>query len=115
MMIVHKEDMRPQVWVNIHGGAGNIDVQHIFEAEDMAGKCTLCAKSVFHPGDSIGQHVHETNGEIYYVLEGELVVTEDGVEHVLRPGDAAFTANGASHRVENRTQQTASMLAIIMP
>ena len=114
-MIVHKESMRPDVWVKIHGGAGNIDVQHIFETEQMAGKCTLCSKCVFHPGDAIGHHVHETNGEIYYVLDGELVVTEGGIEHVLRAGDAAFTANGASHQVENRTDRTATMLAVIIP
>ena len=41
-------------------------------------------------------------------------MVEDGTEHVLRPGDAAFTANGASHSVENRTQQDAVMLAVIM-
>jgi mannose-6-phosphate isomerase-like protein (cupin superfamily) len=114
-MIVHKENMRTQDWVKIHGGTGIIDAQHVFEADDMAGKCTLCAKCVFHPGDSIGQHVHETNAEIYYVLEGELVVTEGEKEYVLRPGDGAFTTGGASHRVENRTQQTASMLAVIIP
>ena len=114
-MIVHKETMRPQAWTNIHDGTGKIDVLHVFEADEMAGKCTLCAKCVFHPGASIGPHIHETNAEIYYVLEGELVVTENGIEHILHPGDGAFTTNGASHQVENRTQQPAVMLAVIMP
>ena len=113
-MIKHEANMRTDLWDHIHNGQGKIDVLHVFEEDQMAGRGTLCAKSVFHPGDSIGVHIHDKNAEIYYVLEGELVVIENGVEHVLRPGDAAFTANGASHCVENRTRQNAVMLAIIM-
>lgn len=113
-MIAKESNMRPDIWDHVHGGNGKIDVLHVFEADQTAGRCTLCAKSIFHPGDSIGVHVHSTNAEIYYVLEGELTVVEDGTEYTLRPGDAAFTANGASHSVENRTQQNAVMLAVIM-
>ena len=114
-MIVHKNEMRPDVWTNIHGGTGSIHVTHLLEADQMAGKCTLCARCVFQPGDSIGHHVHATNGEIYYVLEGDLVINEDGTEHTLSAGDVAFTANGASHSVVNKTDRPAVMLAVIMP
>lgn len=114
-MIRREAEMRTLVREHLRGGEGTIENIMILEPEQMLGKCTLCAKFFFAPGTSIGEHAHVDDAEIYYVLEGELTVVEDGVEHILKPGDVAFTANGASHKVENRTTQQAVMLAVILP
>jgi len=67
------------------------------------------------PGAASSQrHWHENEDELVYVLEGEVVLVEDGGETVLRPGDAAGwkcgVANG--HCLINRTDRNAVFLEI---
>ena len=54
------------------------------------------------------RHWHEKEDEFVYILEGEVVLIEDGGETVLKPGDAAgFKANNrerASSRQQDATQ-----------
>ena len=75
----------------------------------------MCSFIDLDPGCSVGIHPHTENGEIYVVLKGEAVVTEDGVEHTLRPGDAEFCADGHTHGIENRTSEPVTFLAVILP
>jgi uncharacterized cupin superfamily protein len=60
------------------------------------------------------RHWHETEDELIYMLEGEVVLCEDGGETVLRPGDAAgWKANaGNGHCLINRTDRDAVFLEI---
>jgi uncharacterized cupin superfamily protein len=60
------------------------------------------------------RHWHENEDELVYVVQGELVLIEDGGETVLKPGDAAgFKANAANgHQLVNRTAQDAVYLEI---
>ena len=62
------------------------------------------------PGAASAQrHWHREEDEFIYMLEGELVLEEDGGETVLRSGDAAgFKAgSGNGHRLINRTGRDA--------
>ena len=63
---------------------------------------------------SARRHWHEQDDEFVYMLEGELVLIEDGGETVLKPGDCAgFKANVANgHHLVNRTQRDALYLEI---
>jgi uncharacterized cupin superfamily protein len=60
------------------------------------------------------RHWHEAEDEFVYVLEGELVLIEDGGETVLRPGDAAgFKAGVANgHHLVNKSDRDALYLEI---
>jgi len=54
--------------------------------------CTL------RPGAASSQrHWHEYEDELVYVLDGEVVLREDGGETVLRPGDAAAWKAGVAN------------------
>jgi uncharacterized cupin superfamily protein len=67
------------------------------------------------PGASSAlRHWHEKEDELIYMLEGEVVLVEDGGETVLRAGDAAgFKANsGNGHHLVNRTTRDAVYLEI---
>ena len=63
---------------------------------------------------SAQRHWHHAEDEFVYVVEGELVLCEDGGETVLRPGDAAgFKAGVANgHCLVNRTSQDAVYLEV---
>jgi uncharacterized cupin superfamily protein len=59
-------------------------------------------------------HAHSRQDEFIFVLEGEpVLVTGDGLESPLRPGDCAgFPAGGAAHHLENRTSSPVRYLEI---
>ncbi len=115
-MIKWKKDMRAEVRHQVRDGAGYLELHHVFEPEELENKATMFATFTFDPGDSIGPHPHPNDGEVYYILEGELTVTENGgMPVVLRAGDAAYLPQGESHMVENRSHKPAVMLAIILP
>jgi uncharacterized cupin superfamily protein len=60
------------------------------------------------------RHWHESEDELIFVLEGEIVLIEDGGESLLRPGDAAgFKAGVANgHQLVNKTAREALYLEI---
>jgi uncharacterized cupin superfamily protein len=60
------------------------------------------------------RHWHSHEDELVYVLEGELVLVEDGGETVLRAGDcAAFPKNsGDGHHLINRSDGVAVYLEV---
>ncbi len=65
------------------------------------------------PGQwSSQRHWHSAEDEFVWVVEGEVVLVEDGVETVLRPGDCAgFKAGVANgHHLENRSDREAVLL-----
>jgi uncharacterized cupin superfamily protein len=60
------------------------------------------------------RHWHEQEDELIYLLQGELVLIEDGGETILKPGDAAgFKANAPNgHHLVNRSGRDAVYLEI---
>jgi uncharacterized cupin superfamily protein len=66
------------------------------------------------PGASIGTHAHEGERELFYVISGEAVLTEDGRESILKPGDASLTGGGGTHALANRSEKSAEIIALII-
>jgi len=65
------------------------------------------------PGQwSSQRHWHSAEDEFVWVVEGEVLLVEDGAETVLRPGDCAgFKAGVANgHHLENRSDRDAVLL-----
>ena len=52
--------------------------------------------------------------EIYYILEGEVSVTDNGQEAILHSGDVVFTGNGDTHSIKNIGTTDATFLAVIL-
>lgn len=113
-MVIRKADQRVQVREGVRGGNGSLENRHVIEPEAMFGSATLLSEFFFDPGDSIGPHVHDSDAEVYYMLEGELTLIEDGQETTLQVGDASYAHSGVSHAIENRSAQPARMLAVIL-
>ncbi|MCK9908622.1 cupin domain-containing protein [Microbacteriaceae bacterium K1510] len=71
--------------------------------------CTL------RPGAQSSQrHWHQNEDEFVYVLDGEVVLIEDGGEIVLRKGEAAGWKAGApdGHTIVNRSDRDALVLEV---
>jgi uncharacterized cupin superfamily protein len=65
-------------------------------------------------GWSSQRHWHGHEDELVYVLEGELVLVEDGGETLLKAGDCATFAknSGNGHHMINRSTMTARYLEV---
>ena len=113
-MIIYGNDLTIQHADGLRGGHGATDVAHYLGPEETDGKVGLCNRITLMPGSSIGEHPHISDAEIYFVLEGELVFTENGREQLLRAGDLTYTSHGATHGMENRSGAPAAILAVVV-
>ena len=102
MAFYMKEDQKHDPKPNLRGGEGILDFTHVVPPEELYGAGTQFGVMTFEkPGHSIGLHSHESNYEIYMVLEGKARVTDGDEERILNPGDAEICANGNTHSIEN--------------
>lgn len=85
----------------------------------LASRDTAGAFSLFEitvpAGNGPPLHIHGTEEETFYVLEGTIRFTAGGVEHTLTPGACAFGPRGVAHRFENIGDAPARMLMIASP
>ncbi|MCF0197326.1 MAG: cupin domain-containing protein [Bacteroidaceae bacterium] len=89
------------------GGEKSAEMRMFFDGANriMKGRLT--------PGASIGEHTHETNSEILYVLQGNPVAICDGVEEPLQPGDCHYCEKGHTHTLINRGSEDVIFFAVV--
>lgn len=114
-MICREENQGRRIKSDIWGGTGDVHFQDLFTESDLGGRLSMISRVTLMPGDAIGLHSHTENGEVYYVLEGSGIVTDDGEDYRLNPGDAQFCADGHTHGLRNDTNAPLVFLAVIIP
>lgn len=114
-MFHRKSEMIHDIKSNLRGGVGDLDFCNLLPKEALGNWATLLAAVTLQPGESVGEHPHVDNGELYYVLSGRVMVAEDGAEAELQAGDAEFCAHGHTHSIRNHTDEPAVFLALIVP
>lgn len=114
-MFKNHEQMQEIRKENVRGGAGSPLFLHLFSPEELGGRGELLSIITLQPGESVGTHPHDTNGEAYYILSGSATVTEDGESRILNVGDGEFCADGHTHSICNHTQEQMQFLAVIFP
>ncbi len=110
-----KKERKVEVRENIRGGVGAVTLHHLIEKEESCDKLLLSAVLHIEPGQSVGLHPHGPDAELYYLLKGKLIVTDDGEEYQMKKGGVMFTCNGGTHSVRNDSHKTAKLLAIVLP
>ena len=58
--------------------------------------------------------MHEGEEEVFYILSGTGLVTEQGVTSTVGPGDAVLTSGGGGHSIENRSAEPLEFIATIL-
>ena len=79
------EERRPWGFYEILADAGDHKVKRI----------------TVHPGQRLSLQRHRRRSEHWHIVSGEAVVTVDGQDVALRPGDSVNIHCGAAHRVRN--------------
>ena len=62
-MFQMKDEMQTAVKHNIRGGEGSPSFRYLFSAEQLGGRAEMMAVISLQPGESVGVHPHETNGD----------------------------------------------------
>lgn len=65
------------------------------------------------PGSSIGEHVHETNSEIIFILEGTGLIICDGQEEQVATGDCHYCPKGSKHTFINNSEKDIVFFAVV--
>ncbi len=87
-----------------------------FSQPTSTGAKTLVGVEVtFDPGGCHSFHIHPSQEELIYVLEGLIEQWVDGEKRTLGPGDTAFIPPGTVHASFNDTDAPSRILAILGP
>jgi len=95
-----------------HGGEGAIENWHIFESEDWQSNLTIIGFDILPPGTSIAVHKHIHEEKLYFVMEGTGLMTVNGEQQQVVPGDAVPLNAGGSHGLKNDSDKPLMVMVI---
>ena len=98
---------------NMRGGKGTTAVQQLFAPAEFGASIRLCARLTLPPGASIGPHAHEGEDEVYVIVRGIGILSDNGTETTVGPGDSVLTGRGASHSIANGGSDPLELIAFI--
>lgn len=113
-MIKYKNQLAHEVVENKGNIAGKIDKEVVLTPAEMLDKALMFNVITLPKGSLIKEHSHQPDAEIYYILEGEVVVTDNEKVETLHAGDVLFTGNGDRHSIANQCDADAKFLACIL-
>ena len=87
------EKIPPKIIEHANGGKGHIILQPIAGPDILKDKCRTYLKATLEKGCSMGVHQHKGDGEIYYILSGHGLYTDNDTTYEVKPGDAMFCKN----------------------
>jgi quercetin dioxygenase-like cupin family protein len=71
--------------------------------------------SRYAPNAYVAEHVHKVQEQVYYVLEGEGVLTLDKERHLMRPHDYVYVPPGVRHSFTNTGTAGLVFLVVTTP
>ena len=94
------------------GGKGEMTFRTLFAPEDLEGRTGMFAAVTLEPGNTVGEHLHDTDSEVFYVLAGRAIMIEDGQRTEVSAGDIEYCPKGHSHGIENPYDEPMTFLAL---
>jgi mannose-6-phosphate isomerase-like protein (cupin superfamily) len=113
-MIKTAGQQQVRVRENVRGGDGALTFHDFLTAEGSFGAGQLFSRTVIPPGASIGEHPHDGEFEVYYILSGSAEVLDGGAWVSIARGDMHLCARGESHALRNNGSQEAEVLMLIL-
>lgn len=98
---------------NHFGGKGTIEIfKHVSKGD--LDTINMVANVVLPKGSSIGYHLHDNDAEIYHIVRGKgLFTDENKKEHIVGPNDCCAIKKGQSHGIENIGDEDLVFIAIL--
>ncbi|RRD69981.1 MULTISPECIES: cupin domain-containing protein [unclassified Desulfovibrio] len=96
------------------GGPGTTCFTKIVPEEGLGGKGRLFNIALLKPGSAIGPHTHKGEKEIYYILEGQGLYTDNDRQIPVKAGDVTVCEDGERHGLLNDGQSDLKFVALIL-
>lgn len=104
-----------EVAEHMAGGPGAVKRFPLIQSPaDLFGNGRLYAHIILEKDCGVGYHVHQGDGEIYYVLKGEGEYNDNGTVVTISAGDVTHTAPGEGHGITNVKDEPLEMIALIL-
>ena len=114
-LMKRRADMKRAPLPECHGGEGALDWTNTLTGADCEGRALrFCHDNILSPGVSIGVHTHERGEEYYLVLSGHGVMTLDGREYAMGPGDISGVYAGGSHGLRNTGEEDLRLIVFMV-
>ncbi len=114
-MIKRESEMVKNVKIKMRGGNGQALITEMLDKGEYKGNARLVATITLEPGSSIGEHIHENEEEIFYIIEGTALYNDNGEDVILNEGDSCVCLSGQRHSIANVEKNgTLKIFAIIL-
>ncbi len=113
-MVIKAEQMSTVQRDKMRSGDGTVDLLGLVPPEHLPQKCRLFSVVTLEMGCSIGRHSHEGETEIFYVLQGQGVLDDNGTITTLNAGDCSICRSGEAHGIANEKETPLKFVAAII-
>ncbi len=115
MSIVRRENERSLSSRQVQGGTGEAVFHAILETPgEMLNKGRLFSHIRLEKGCSIGWHIHQGDGEAYYILKGKGEYSDNGNIVTVSAGDVTMVFPGEGHSLINHDEEPLEAIALIL-
>lgn len=100
---------------HIKGGPGSVSAAQILNSVDeFYGKGRLFNHITLEKNCGVGWHVHEGDGEVYYIIRGKGEYSDNGVISEVSVGDVCVANDGEGHYITNLDEEPLELIALIL-
>ncbi len=108
----HSDRSKYSVYTNIHGGAGSMELNALLSSDLFETNLIYFHRGTLPPKSGIGEHIHRTMEEMYFVFNAPAEFTVNGHTALLPAGSTAICPLGSSHGIYNNSDETIEWLNI---
>lgn len=113
-MIRRKEERSRDV-KQMFNGDGQAILHHIMNgADELYNKGRVFSHLYLEKGCEVGWHIHQGDGEIYYILKGQGEYNDNGQLVTVYPGDVTFVDSGCGHSLKNLNDECLEAIALVL-
>jgi quercetin dioxygenase-like cupin family protein len=109
------EQMARIAWREFPGHFGGALSKMLAGPENVGSSLVDFRISRYAPNAYVAEHVHKVQEQIYYVLEGEGLLTLDEERHLMRPHDYVYVPPGVRHSFTNTGTAGLVFLVVTTP
>ena len=113
-MIRKAAECKKEYREHMRGGNGTVEITNFATPEELNDKGRLFANVTLRPGCSIGYHVHEKDSELFYLMKGEALYNDNGVEYPVSAGDVMVCPASTGLAIANNGREDVEICAVIV-
>ncbi|HAN43899.1 MAG TPA: cupin domain-containing protein [Ruminococcaceae bacterium] len=102
----------PSVYKKQHGGDGEPLMTYLMGRDDFKTGLQLVCLMQLEPNQSVGEHTHGNDEELYIILEGEGLMTINGEQTQVKAGDVCLNPIGGTHSLVNNSSRLLKVLVL---